>query len=87
MTLIKFVDMYFSVLRNPLQSWGILINFKIQQILFNTFINIMIYTIWSGKIREKLVEDMKIGIFYYIFHEIVDLASVCWNLLVQKPHF
>ena len=85
MTLIlKFVDIYFSFLKNPLQSWGILINFKIKQILFYTFINIMVYTIWSGKIREKLVEDMKIDIFYYIFHEIDDLASVCWNFSLSK---
>ena len=85
MTLIeKFVDIYNSFLTNPLQIWGILINSKIQQILFNTFINIMVSAIWSGKIREKLVEDIEKDIFYYIFHEIVDLASVCWNLLLPK---
>ena len=81
--ILKFVDIYNSFLTNPLQIWGILINSKIQQILFNTFINIMVSAIWSGKIREKLVEDIEIDIFYYIFHEIVDLASVCWNLLLS----
>ena len=44
----------------------------------------MVCTIWSGQIRTKLLEDIKIDIFYYIFHEIDDLASVCWNFSLSK---
>ena len=52
----SFVDIYFSFLSSALQTWEKSINFKFQQILFSTFFNILVYTIWSGTIQEKLLK-------------------------------